>query len=115
MVLASVNKSCSRCRRTLSASNLASHLQLGNYSTVEGVLYCKPYFEQLFKETVIDVSICIGFMVVALQALQIMQQLRAFCIANITFPSFSRRKEASYDHLIKSASIKHAAVPVPEP
>ncbi|GMI90282.1 WLIM2b [Hibiscus trionum] len=26
-------------------------LKLGNYSSMEGVLYCKPHFEQLFKET----------------------------------------------------------------
>lgn len=26
-------------------------LQLSNYSSMEGVLYCKPHFEQLFKET----------------------------------------------------------------
>ena len=25
--------------------------QLSNYSSMEGVLYCKPHFEQLFKET----------------------------------------------------------------
>ncbi|KAK8691652.1 hypothetical protein V6N13_075153 [Hibiscus sabdariffa] len=33
---------CSRCKGTL---------KLGNYSSMEGVLYCKPHFEQLFKET----------------------------------------------------------------
>lgn len=26
-------------------------LQLSNFSSMEGVLYCKPHFEQLFKET----------------------------------------------------------------
>ncbi|WRX27389.1 hypothetical protein QQP08_019876 [Theobroma cacao] len=30
--------------------SLASNA-LGNYSSMEGVLYCKPHFEQLFKET----------------------------------------------------------------
>ncbi|XP_020594990.1 LIM domain-containing protein WLIM2b-like [Phalaenopsis equestris] len=25
-------------------------LQLSNYSSMEGVLYCKPHFEQLFRE-----------------------------------------------------------------
>ena len=38
----------------VSASNLAAcliYFQLGNYSSMEGVLYCKPHFEQLFKET----------------------------------------------------------------
>lgn len=27
------------------------YFQLSNYSSLEGVLYCKPHFEQLFKET----------------------------------------------------------------
>jgi hypothetical protein len=26
-------------------------IQMCNYSSMEGVLYCKPHFEQLFKET----------------------------------------------------------------
>lgn len=26
-------------------------LQLSNYSSFEGVLYCKPHFDQLFKKT----------------------------------------------------------------
>ncbi|KAK9137588.1 hypothetical protein Sjap_008182 [Stephania japonica] len=29
-------------------------LQLSNYSSTTGVLYCKPHFEQLFKETDIE-------------------------------------------------------------
>ncbi|XP_042423146.1 LIM domain-containing protein PLIM2b-like [Zingiber officinale] len=33
---------CSHCKGTLSVCN---------YSSMEGVLYCKPHFEQLFKET----------------------------------------------------------------
>ncbi|KAJ3682217.1 hypothetical protein LUZ60_014790 [Juncus effusus] len=33
---------CSHCKGTLS---------MCNYSSMEGVLYCKPHFEQLFKET----------------------------------------------------------------
>ncbi|OAY80073.1 LIM domain-containing protein WLIM2b [Ananas comosus] len=33
---------CTHCKKTL---------QLSNYSSLEGVLYCKPHFEQLFKET----------------------------------------------------------------
>ncbi|KHG06745.1 Pollen-specific protein SF3 [Gossypium arboreum] len=28
-----------------------TYFQLGTYSSMEGVLYCKPRFEQLFKET----------------------------------------------------------------
>lgn len=41
----------------LSCSNYPSHrqicfsLQLSNYSSFEGVLYCKPHFDQLFKMT----------------------------------------------------------------
>lgn len=27
------------------------YLQLSNFSSMEGVLYCKPHFEQLFKQT----------------------------------------------------------------
>lgn len=27
------------------------HLQLGNYNSFEGVLYCRPHFDQLFKRT----------------------------------------------------------------
>uniref|UniRef100_A0A1J3FBF4 LIM domain-containing protein WLIM2a n=1 Tax=Noccaea caerulescens TaxID=107243 RepID=A0A1J3FBF4_NOCCA len=39
------HKSCFRC------SHCKSTLQLSNYSSMEGVLYCKPHFEQLFKES----------------------------------------------------------------
>ncbi|CAH2058678.1 unnamed protein product [Thlaspi arvense] len=39
------HKSCFKC------SHCKSTLQLSNYSSMEGVLYCKPHFEQLFKET----------------------------------------------------------------
>ncbi|GAB2288448.1 LIM domain-containing protein WLIM2b [Dionaea muscipula] len=41
----SYHKSCFKC------SHCKSRLQLSNYSSMEGVLYCKPHFEQLFKET----------------------------------------------------------------
>jgi cysteine/glycine-rich protein len=27
------------------------YLQLGNYNSFEGVLYCRPHFDQLFKRT----------------------------------------------------------------
>ncbi|KAL9270341.1 LIM domain-containing protein [Drosera capensis] len=40
----SYHKSCFKC------SHCKSRLQLSNYSSMEGVLYCKPHFEQLFKE-----------------------------------------------------------------
>ncbi|KAK6263571.1 hypothetical protein SCA6_019005 [Theobroma cacao] len=33
------------------SSSSSSFIKLGNYSSMEGVLYCKPHFEQLFKET----------------------------------------------------------------
>ncbi|XWS74860.1 hypothetical protein CRYUN_Cryun01aG0034300 [Craigia yunnanensis] len=39
------HKSCFKC------SHCKGTLKLGNYSSMEGVLYCKPHFEQLFKET----------------------------------------------------------------
>ncbi|KAK6238686.1 hypothetical protein QUC31_004155 [Theobroma cacao] len=38
-------KSCFKC------SHCKGTQKLGNYSLMEGVLYCKPHFEQLFKET----------------------------------------------------------------
>ncbi|CAN7115830.1 unnamed protein product [Brassica rapa subsp. narinosa] len=41
----SFHKSCFKC------SHCKTTLQLSNYSSMEGVLYCKPHFEQLFKET----------------------------------------------------------------
>ncbi|XP_024012847.1 LIM domain-containing protein PLIM2c isoform X1 [Eutrema salsugineum] len=31
--------------------NLSSLSQISNYSSMDGVLYCKPHFEQLFKES----------------------------------------------------------------
>ncbi|XP_035545682.1 LIM domain-containing protein WLIM2b-like [Juglans regia] len=39
------HKSCFKC------SHCKGALKLSNYSSMEGVLYCKPHFEQLFKET----------------------------------------------------------------
>ncbi|MFQ6640487.1 hypothetical protein Gotur_014442 [Gossypium turneri] len=33
------------------SSHCKGTLKLGTYSSMEGVLYCKPRFEQLFKET----------------------------------------------------------------
>ncbi|KAK8495751.1 hypothetical protein V6N11_010300 [Hibiscus sabdariffa] len=39
------HKSCFKC------THCKGTLKLGNYSSMEGVLYCKPHFEQLFKET----------------------------------------------------------------
>ncbi|XP_022987406.1 LIM domain-containing protein WLIM2b [Cucurbita maxima] len=38
------HKSCFKC------SHCNGTLKLSNYSSMEGVLYCKPHFEQLFKE-----------------------------------------------------------------
>jgi hypothetical protein len=32
-------------------SSFSSYLQLGNYNSFEGVLYCRPHFDQLFKRT----------------------------------------------------------------
>ncbi|CAN6461788.1 unnamed protein product [Victoria cruziana] len=39
------HKSCFRC------SHCKGTLALSNFSSIEGVLYCKPHYEQLFKET----------------------------------------------------------------
>ncbi|KAH9612553.1 hypothetical protein KSS87_010599 [Heliosperma pusillum] len=39
------HKSCFKCH------HCKSQLQLHSYSSMEGVLYCKPHFEQLFKES----------------------------------------------------------------
>lgn len=39
------HKSCFRC------THCKGTLKLGNYSSMEGVLYCKTHFEQLFKES----------------------------------------------------------------
>ncbi|KAA0037337.1 LIM domain-containing protein WLIM2b-like [Cucumis melo var. makuwa] len=41
----SFHKSCFKC------SHCKGTLKLSNYSSMDGVLYCKPHFEQLFKET----------------------------------------------------------------
>ncbi|XLS86540.1 hypothetical protein HN51_036706 [Arachis hypogaea] len=38
------HKNCFRC------SHCNGRLAISNYSSIEGVLYCKPHFEQLFKE-----------------------------------------------------------------
>lgn len=35
----------------LSKFSRSLSLQLSNYSSFEGVLYCKPHFDQLFKMT----------------------------------------------------------------
>lgn len=39
------HKSCFKC------THCKGTLKLSNYSSMEGVLYCKPHFEQLFKES----------------------------------------------------------------
>lgn len=39
------HKSCFKC------SHCKGTLKLSSYSSMEGVLYCKPHFEQLFKES----------------------------------------------------------------
>ncbi|KAH9775651.1 hypothetical protein WN944_013048 [Citrus x changshan-huyou] len=41
----SYHKICFKC------SHCNGKLVMGNFSSMEGVLYCKPHFEQLFKET----------------------------------------------------------------
>jgi cysteine/glycine-rich protein len=39
------HKSCFRC------NHCKGTLKLGNYASLEGVLYCRPHFEQLLKTT----------------------------------------------------------------
>jgi cysteine/glycine-rich protein len=39
------HKSCFRC------THCKGTLQMSNYSSMDGVLYCKTHFEQLFKES----------------------------------------------------------------
>ncbi|XP_073010654.1 LIM domain-containing protein WLIM1-like [Typha latifolia] len=39
------HKACFRCR------HCKATLQFSNYSSIEGVLYCKPHYDQLFKMT----------------------------------------------------------------
>ncbi|XP_058099537.1 LIM domain-containing protein WLIM2b-like isoform X1 [Magnolia sinica] len=69
MAFSGTQQKCKACDKTvyvvdqLSADGVAYHkacfkcnhckgtLKLSNYSSLEGVLYCKPHFEQLFKET----------------------------------------------------------------
>nr|XP_016500826.1 PREDICTED: LIM domain-containing protein WLIM2b-like isoform X2 [Nicotiana tabacum] len=41
----SYHKSCFKC------THCKGTLKLSNYSSMEGVLYCKPHFEQLYKES----------------------------------------------------------------
>ncbi|KAK9147857.1 hypothetical protein Scep_006614 [Stephania cephalantha] len=42
---AAYHKSCFKC------SHCKGILAMSNYSSIDGVLYCKPHFEQLFKES----------------------------------------------------------------
>eukprot|EP00271_Cylindrocystis_brebissonii_P019045 TRINITY_DN5618_c0_g1_i1.p1 TRINITY_DN5618_c0_g1~~TRINITY_DN5618_c0_g1_i1.p1 ORF type:complete len:238 (-),score=22.07 TRINITY_DN5618_c0_g1_i1:1328-2041(-) len=39
------HRACFRC------THCKGTLKLGSYASIEGVLYCKPHFEQLFKQT----------------------------------------------------------------
>ncbi|KAB2023528.1 hypothetical protein ES319_D06G025800v1 [Gossypium barbadense] len=39
------HKACFRCH------HCKGTLKLGNYNSFEGVLYCRPHFDQLFKRT----------------------------------------------------------------
>nr|XP_009772727.1 PREDICTED: pollen-specific protein SF3-like [Nicotiana sylvestris]XP_016499835.1 PREDICTED: LIM domain-containing protein WLIM2b-like [Nicotiana tabacum] len=41
----SYHKSCFKC------THCKGTLKLSSYSSMEGVLYCKPHFEQLYKES----------------------------------------------------------------
>ncbi|KAL3732337.1 hypothetical protein ACJRO7_029066 [Eucalyptus globulus] len=152
------HKSCFKC------SHCKGTLKLSSYSSMEGVLYCKPHFEQLFKET--------GNFNKNFQSLHLILQARspskaagmfsgtqdkcatcgktAYPLEKVTVESQSYHKscfkcshggcpitpsnyaalegilyckhhfsqlfkeKGSYNHLIKSASMKRAAASIPE-
>ncbi|CAN4122548.1 unnamed protein product [Withania somnifera] len=56
MAFAGTTQKCMACNKTvylvdkLTADNRIYH-KLGNYNSFEGVLYCRPHFDQLFKQT----------------------------------------------------------------
>ncbi|RWW19759.1 hypothetical protein GW17_00016149 [Ensete ventricosum] len=42
---------CKACDKTVHFIDLLTADGMCNYSSMDGILYCKPHFEQLFKET----------------------------------------------------------------
>ncbi|KAG4953326.1 hypothetical protein JHK82_038946 [Glycine max] len=128
------HKACFKC------SHCKGTLKLSNYSSMEGVLYCKPHYEQLFKETG---SFKKNFQSPAKQAVKTTPELvtvegqayhkSCFKCSHGSCPitpsnyaalegvlyckhHFSQlfKEKGSYNHLIKSASIKREANSVPQ-
>ncbi|XP_019418074.1 PREDICTED: LIM domain-containing protein WLIM2b-like isoform X2 [Lupinus angustifolius] len=149
------HKACFKC------SHCKGTLKLSNYSSMEGVLYCKPHYEQLFKETAAKLAdkatpVLTRSPSKAASMFSGTQEKCATC-AKTAYPlekvtvegqayhkscfkcshggcpitpsnyaalegilyckhHFSQlfKEKGSYNHLIKSASIKRAAASVPE-
>ncbi|KAK9177072.1 hypothetical protein WN944_029091 [Citrus x changshan-huyou] len=138
------HKSCFKC------SHCKGTLKLSNYSSMEGVLYCKPHFEQLFKESG---NFNKNFQLPAKSAEKLTPELTSktvcpwekvavesqayhktcfkcshggYSISPSNYAAlegilyckhhFSQlfKEKGSYNHLIKSASMKRAAASVPE-
>ncbi|KAK8651391.1 hypothetical protein V6N13_140993 [Hibiscus sabdariffa] len=112
------HKSCFKC------SHCKGTLKLGNYSSMEGVVYCRPHFEQLFKESG---NFNKNFQSPAKSAEKLTPELCSHGGCPISPSSYAGlegilyckhhfsplfKEKGSYNHLIKSASIKRAAVPV---
>ncbi|KAL3581619.1 hypothetical protein D5086_015951 [Populus alba] len=92
---------------------------------MEGVLYCKPHFDQLFKETG---NFNKNFQSPAKTAEKLTPELtrspskaagmfsgtqeKCATCGKTAYPL--EKEKGSYNHLIKSASMKRAAAPVPE-
>ncbi|CAM8889151.1 unnamed protein product [Rhodiola kirilowii] len=158
------HKACFKC------SHCTSTLKLSNYSSMEGVVYCKPHFEQLFKESgnfkknfqspvksvdqptpeprspskaslmfsgTVDKCATCGKTAYPLEKVTVeSQSYHKTCfkcshggcalspsnyaaLDGILYckPHFSQlfKEKGSYNHLLKSASMKRAAVSIPEP
>ncbi|KVI09853.1 Zinc finger, LIM-type [Cynara cardunculus var. scolymus] len=113
------HKSCFKC------SHCKGTLKLSNYSSMEGVLYCKPHFEQLFKETAKAAEKSSPMLVtVENQAYHkscfkcshggcSLSPSNYAALEGILYCKhhFSQlfKEKGSYNHLIKSASIKRSA------
>ncbi|KAG5053018.1 hypothetical protein JHK87_005216 [Glycine soja] len=125
--LSAYHKACFKC------SHCEGTLKLSNYSSMESVLYCKPHNEQLFKETG---SFKKNFQSPSKQADKTTPELayHKSCFkcshggCPITPPNYAAlegvlyckhhfsqlfKEKGSYNHLIKSASIKRPANCVP--
>ncbi|KAH7863989.1 hypothetical protein Vadar_024375 [Vaccinium darrowii] len=126
----SYHKTCFKC------SHCNGRLAVSSYSSKDGILYCKPHFEQLFKET--------GNFSAKIQSSGRQNELvtvegefyHKLCFkcahggCKITPSSYAAldgyvyckphfaqlfKEKGSYNHLTKTASIKKKAVVFPEP